>query len=131
MKLPEEFIQVYNGSDGALFDICLTYLSPNDNFILFPPTYDNFRIFALSVGGKLSNIILPDAFTKDIEFCSNKITHSTKLVYICNPNNPTGICYFEDEIEYILVKHKNVLFVIDEAYVEFIDSSVKNLTFQT
>jgi threonine-phosphate decarboxylase len=44
-------------------------------------------------------------------------------VFICNPNNPTGVLMLRDKIEYLLKKHQNTLFVIDESYLPFVENA--------
>ncbi|MCK5835953.1 MAG: pyridoxal phosphate-dependent class II aminotransferase [Desulfobacula sp.] len=61
-------------------------------------------------------------FEPDIDRLSIQ-AESADLVFICNPNNPTGALIPRDKIEYLLKKHKNTCFVVDESYLPFVDKA--------
>ncbi len=120
VDLPVENIQYFGGSDAALEYICRTFVTTKDRVVVLGPTYDNFRVYAESCGGKIIIYLNKDPFTKDINRLNKFINlKNPKVVYIVNPNNPTGIIYEVDEIEFMLKKFSKTLFIIDEAYYEF------------
>ncbi len=114
-----EYISVFNGCDHALETICRTYLQRGDEVAIFAPTYDNFRVFAESAGGVIRPIFARSAFETNIEGLSRALNSRTRLVYLSNPTNPTGLTYSLDQIEQVLRMALSALVIIDEAYFEF------------
>ncbi|MBN1222144.1 MAG: histidinol-phosphate transaminase [Candidatus Aminicenantes bacterium] len=112
-------IQVFNGSDSALDYICRTFLEKDDRVLVASPTYDKFRIFVESTGSNIEFVYSGNPFVHSIQNLIERITNKTKLVYICNPNNPTGMEYSENDVRRLLEKCKHGILVVDEAYYEF------------
>jgi len=121
-------IQYFTGSDSALEYICRAYIDNKDKVIIVSPTYDNFRIYVESCGGVVKRYFDSDPFIKDIEQLS-KFAKKTgpKMLYLVNPNNPTGVVYDKEEIEFLIENFPKTLFVIDEAYYEFWGQSAVEL----
>lgn len=113
-------ILITNGSGQAIEIIFKTFTQKNDQVIIPSPSFARFYQNA-----NISNniIITPQYNKSDLSFPLNKvlknITSKTKMIIICNPNNPTGTSLSLIEIEQILQKTKNSLVYIDEAYFEF------------
>lgn len=128
VSMDSSFIQVFNGSDAALQAICLTYLDKGSKVLVREPTYTQLYTFVASVGANLVKFQGKDLFDLALEkyheyLSSGKI----KLVYICNPNNPTGVLYEQSTIQQLLEDYPQVLFVIDEAYFEYSKMTVAGL----
>ena len=84
------------------------------------PTYDNFRVAAESRGVSAVFHRLTEPFVFDANKFSEQVEETgPRIVYICNPNNPTGTVFKTSEIETIARSFPEVLFIIDEAYYEF------------
>lgn len=111
--------QVFSGSDAALEYFCRAFLNPGDEVIIRTPTYDNFRVYVESNGGQVIAVNNPSPFTLDISAITDAITAKTKLIYLVNPCNPTGVAYAEKEVKRILDAAPNALVISDEAYFEF------------
>lgn len=124
--LPGDHILTFNGSDHALETVARTFLEDGDETLLFTPTYDHFRVYAESCDAKI--VTVPETLPGKL---ADKLTHHvndrTKLIYIVNPNNPTGHLISEDEVAAALAKFPSALFIIDEAYFEFCERTVKAL----
>lgn len=116
---PIDFIQTFNGSDNALECIARTYLEKGDEVVACAPTYDHFRVYAQSCGGKIVPVYGEDPFEPKPELLAKAVTEKTKLIYIVNPNNPTGILYSEEQINHVLKNARDAIVIIDEAYYEF------------
>lgn len=117
-----ENVEYFASSDALHEYIIRAYINPGDKITLIAPTYDNFRAAAESVGAEIDYFYLnpnhgfafdSDAFESHIELIQPKI------VYLCNPNNPTGTLYTKEQIEGLVKRFNDVLFVVDEAYYEF------------
>jgi len=121
----------FPGSDVALETICRCYLEPNDEVVVVSPTYDNFYVYAAQVGAKINRIDWVSATPptiQDFSFFQSNI-EKAKLVYLVSPNNPIGYDIDILVFEALLQNFPDILFVIDEAYVEF--SSRSSLSFLT
>ncbi len=119
------------GSEGILFAF-MACLDAGDEIIVPEPFYANYIGFAMSAGIKIIPITstIESGFAlPPIESFKAKITPKTKGIFICNPNNPTGYVYSENELLQIrdLIKEKNLYLFSDEAYTEFCyDGKVKS-----
>lgn len=118
-KCPKNFIQTFNGSDNALETICRTYIQPGDEVILCMPTYDHFRVYAETCDALLVPVFGPSPFVPKVEGLISALTDKTKIIYIVNPNNPTGMTYSQKDIRCILAKAPRSIVIVDEAYHEF------------
>lgn len=114
-------IQYFSSSDSAHEYISECFLNEGDNVLILGPTYDNFRLSVESEGAVVDYYYYDiESFELDCDGFSKAISdRNPKMVYICNPNNPTGSVLSKDYIEQLLEIHNDVLFVIDEAYYEF------------
>ena len=111
------------GSEGILFAF-MSCLDAGDEIIVPEPFYANYIGFAMAAGIKIIPITstIESGFAlPPIESFKAKITPKTKGIFICNPNNPTGYVYSEQELLQIrdLIKEKDLYLFSDEAYTEF------------
>ena len=118
-----ELIITTGGSEAILFAM-MACLNPEDEIIIPEPFYANYNGYAVA---SLANIVPITASIDNgfklppIEDFEKKITPKTKAILICNPNNPTGYLYSDEEmntLKEICLKHDLFLFS-DEAYREF------------
>ena len=112
-----ENIQIFNGSDSALHYIFATFLNPETKVLIYYPTYTQVESYIQLYSNNLNYSYITDLFGNH-EYDFNDIENND-LIYITNPNNPTGKIIEPSEIEYLLIKYPNKLFIIDEAYYEF------------
>jgi histidinol-phosphate aminotransferase len=126
VQIPKEYILTFNGSDHALETIARTFLSVDDEVIWFVPTYDHFRIYAESCDAKIVGINedVPGILVEKIIAYH---TAATRMVYLVNPNNPTGRMTARAEIVAALTQFPQIVFVVDEAYFEFCRETVADL----
>jgi histidinol-phosphate aminotransferase len=108
------------GSDELLNLLAHTYIGPGDEAIHTMHGFLVYRIATLAAGGK--PVVVPERnFTTDIDAILAAVTDRTKLVFLANPNNPTGTYIPFDEVKRLqrsLPPH--VLLVLDAAYAEFV-----------
>jgi len=118
-----ELLITTGGSEAILFALMST-IDPGEELIIPEPYYANYNGFATTAGVKVVPItshIKEDFALPPIEEFEKKITAKTKGIMICNPNNPTGYLYSQEEIESlgrVAKKHDLYLFA-DEVYREF------------
>jgi histidinol-phosphate aminotransferase len=116
---PPSRIQVFNGSDSALDYIARTFVGPGDHVLIAAPSYDNFRVFVAAQDARVEHVFAPDPFKRDVPGLLARIQPDTRLVYLCNPNNPTGVMYSPADISRILARLHRGILLVDEAYFEF------------
>lgn len=124
----EDNVQYFGSSDALHEYIAKVYVSVGDPVLILGPSYDNFRLTCEAQGARIYYSLYSDDFTfnEDV-FHKDILECRPAVVYICNPNNPTGNLHSEDFIKEMLETYPDSLFIIDEAYFEFTGYTVKNL----
>lgn len=129
--LPEENIQYFASSDSLHEYIAKLYITVGDPVLLLGPTYDNFRLTAEVCGANVFYYNIDETFDFDIGGFIARIDEiEPSLVYICNPNNPTGTQHDVRTIQMLLERYPQMLFLVDEAYAEFSGVSAKKLVLE-
>ena len=107
------------GSDEVIQMICQLFLKPKDEVIVPQFSFLMYRIYSKIVGAKVV-YAREKNFKISISEILNKVSKKTKIVFLANPNNPTGTYLSKKEIEELRKKlKKNVLLVVDDAYAEY------------
>ena len=125
---PEDIIVTTGASEAVAFALnCIC--DAGDEIIIPEPFYANYNGFAAASSVK----VVPVVSLFDDQFClppistiEEKITSKTKAILICNPSNPTGYLYSQEEIELLgdlALKH-DIFLIVDEVYREFIHDEV-------
>jgi histidinol-phosphate aminotransferase len=115
-----EHVTCSNGSDELILLLCLAFLEPGDEVVLAEGTFISYLLRTLELGARPVRVPLRQ-FTHDLPAMAAAITPRTRLVFVCNPNNPTGTTNGAEELRALLAAlPDDVLLVIDEAYVEFV-----------
>ncbi len=126
--LPKENIQYFAGSDALHEYICKVFISVGDPVMILAPSYDNFRLTCQANGADVFFSYYNDDFTFDADKFEGDIDRvEPAVVYICNPNNPTGYVHATAYIEHLLNEFPDTLFLVDEAYYEFSGITCKDL----
>lgn len=118
---PNKLVMLRGSDDGIdciIRTFCRAY---QDHIMIMPPTYGVYSIFGDIQGVNSIEVpLLKGSFGLNSPEILKKITNKVKVIFLCNPNNPTGNVISVDEIENLLklLGNKSVL-VIDEAYIEF------------
>lgn len=110
-----------NGSNEIIEFVARAYLNEGEEVILAHPTFLIYRI-AISIQGGRPVIVPLREFRYDLVAMKKAITPKTKIVFIANPNNPTGTSVGKKDIEEFLKDlPRSLIVVIDEAYNEFVE----------
>lgn len=118
-KVTKKQIFLGNGSDEAIDLLFRCFCEPGiDEVIICPPTYGMYEVSANINNTKINRVPLTEQFQLDLEALELAIKPSTKIIWICSPNNPTGNSIDSADIELIL-NNFDGLVVIDEAYINF------------
>jgi len=123
-----EGVLVTNGSDDSLELLMKTYLDPGDRIVTPYPTYAHALLFARSRGANIVKVVYPDVFTADLDSLLKAVGPRTKMIYLVNPNNPTGAYLHREEIEQVAARAPGSLIVVDEAYFEFCGETMAAMT---
>jgi histidinol-phosphate aminotransferase len=125
-KIPPEMIGVGNGSDQIIDLILTNFASTETKILTSEPTFGFFEEQCKLYSIPTIKIPFTNHMTLDIEkFISN--AKKAKILYLDSPNNPTGFQFTKNELEQLIQKFEGLV-IIDEAYVEFADYSVLDLT---
>lgn len=112
-------IAVGNGSDELISVVLQTFIDPGDTVVLSNPSFSMYKIYGTVCGARIWEYYLDDSFgMKPGEFIDCMRREKPKLVFLCNPNNPTGSRLEPEVIEEIL-KAADGIVIVDEAYFEF------------
>ena len=121
--LPEERVVISNGADNLILMIASAFVDEGDEVVMADPTFSVYTNVTQIMGGKPIKVKLKD-FTHDLDTMLKKVNRKTKLVFICNPNNPTGTTVSLESFNYFLSKlPKHVIVILDEAYGDFVEDA--------
>jgi histidinol-phosphate aminotransferase len=113
-----------NGSDEIIQIILNSFVDKDEYVITSTPTFSMYKIFTQIAGGITIEVPTDEDFNiKEDEIINIANEKNAKVIFICNPNNPTGTIIKRDVILKIL-NQTNSIVVVDEAYYEFLDESV-------
>lgn len=121
--LSPEQVLVGNGSVELIRLAAFAYLTPNDRVLIAGPTFGEYRVSSALTGAEVEayTASAKEDFQVDVEGLAEVIaTRRPKLVFLCNPNNPTGWYLTTIEIEHLLSACRQSLLILDEAYVSFV-----------
>jgi histidinol-phosphate/aromatic aminotransferase/cobyric acid decarboxylase-like protein len=115
--LKPSYITPYAGSSAPLHQAVLAFTSPSKPFVTADPGYEAGERAAKFVGSKVIRVPLTKTYAHDV-IAMAKADPNTGLIYVCNPNNPTGTLTSRADIEYLLAnKPAGSILMLDEAYI--------------
>jgi histidinol-phosphate aminotransferase len=114
-----------NGTDQIIEMVCDSILEKGKNIVIPHPTFLTYEKSAMKNGAEVLRVPLSD-FRQDIEGIVQKADKNTGIIFLTSPHNPTGTIITDEEIKYILENvSRDILIVLDEAYVEFMPDEFK------
>lgn len=120
LGISSDNIVLGNGSDEIIEMLTTAFLVPGDEVIIPAPSFLMYEISAKSAGAKLLFVPLR-SLSIDLDAIAEAITDKTRLIFLCNPNNPTGTVISKKGFEQFIKKVPgDIIIVMDEAYMEFI-----------
>lgn len=119
-----------NGSTAHIADFAAAVGGPGTRMIYPWPSFIMYRYAVSWAGSEAVEVPLDDEFRVDLGAMADAVDDRTRLLIICNPNNPTGTIRTGDEVEdFVASVPDHVLVVVDEAYSEFVeDPSHRTMT---
>lgn len=120
LDCPLETIVMGNGSDDIIALLANVLLRPGKRAVMPRPSFLMYEIAVRSVGAEPVFVPLKD-LAVDLEGMRRAVDGDTGVVFLCNPNNPTGTIIRAEEFERFMVSlPADVVVVVDEAYIEFV-----------
>lgn len=122
-----ENILLGNGSIELIYMIT-ELLSKPFKAVIPVPSFSEYEKAALRLGGEIQFVKLPQNFGLEMEKIKASVTEDTKIMCICNPHSPSGTLYTKEEVIELVdfCQKKNVIFSIDENYIEFAEAGEEN-----
>lgn len=130
-KLSPENIFVANGSEAIICALPRLFIGQKGNVVMPSLTFPMFETCSLLAGLKVKTIPMAKDLAIDLKAMKKKVDKKTRLVFLCNPNNPTGSVLSKKEIvNFLNSLPRSILLIVDEANIEFggesVISEVKN-----
>ena len=126
LKIDKEMIIFGNGADDVIDLVGMAFINEGDEVITCETTFPAYRIAAKIMGGKLVSVKLHD-YAFNLEEIAQRINKRTKIIFICNPNNPTGAIVNKEAVDKFMKQvPDDVIVVFDEAYYDYVEN--KNYT---
>ena len=119
-----EYVRIFAGSSAPLHQSVLAFCSPQKGYVVADPGYEAGGRAAKFIGAKAFNIPLTQDYAHDVRAMA-KADPNAGLIYLCNPNNPTGSLTTRENMEWLLAnKPAGSVLMVDEAYIHISPSAV-------
>ena len=119
--VPEEYIMVTPGSSDVLEKMAIVHFKEGGNVVAADPAYMSLIKVTMGMGGTWNKVKLTDDWQHDLPGMKAAVNDETKLVYICNPNNPTGTLTNNEALRTFCREVADTAPVfVDEAYLEYL-----------
>jgi histidinol-phosphate aminotransferase len=116
------YVSVYAGSSEPLHFTVMAFTGPDRSFVTADPTFESGMRAAASAGAKINKVLLKPDYSHDVK-AMVAADPNAGVIYICNPNNPTGTITSKADIVWALEhKPKGSILLIDEAYIHLSDA---------
>jgi histidinol-phosphate aminotransferase len=116
-----EMVACTNGSDEMVFLLCLGFLREGDEAVMAHGSFISYYLRTLEMGARAVRVPLRE-HAHDLDAMTAALSERTRLLFLCNPNNPTGTTNSAAEVARLIDRlPEDVLIVVDEAYIEFVE----------
>jgi histidinol-phosphate aminotransferase len=127
--LPIDQVIIGNGSNEIIELLCHSFLNPEAELIAAEHAFVVYKLMATLFGARYVEVPDP-GFAHDLDAMADAITERTRLVFIANPNNPTGTMVGQEAIDRFMARvPEHVVVVFDEAYYEFVKNPPDTLKY--
>lgn len=114
-----DYLTPYAGSSDPLYRATVAFTSPTRSFVMGDPGYEAGARAAEFIGAKVHRVPLRKDFSHDVKAMVSADPNAG-IIYICNPNNPTGTLTSREDLAWVLAnKPKGSILLLDEAYIHF------------
>ncbi len=120
---PLGHVTVGNGADDLILQLSMAFLDDGDEVIASRSSFPIYDVYTHAMRARMIKTPLAQGYRIDLEAMADAVTDRTRVIYVCNPNNPTGTIVSSSEVEAFMTRvPDHVLVVFDEAYAEMVDS---------
>jgi histidinol-phosphate aminotransferase len=122
LNVKRENVIAASGSEGVMSLVMRAFFHDHEEALTAAATFIGFVVLVNARGVRLRQVPLTPDYRFDLPALANAITPETKIIYLANPNNPTGTYFTRGEFEAFMARvPSHVLVLLDEAYVEYTD----------
>ncbi|MFW6361950.1 MAG: histidinol-phosphate transaminase [Spirochaetota bacterium] len=118
----EQWVAVSHGAGGMLETLAKTFIEPGSHVLIPEYTYGLYREISRLMGGEVEQVPMTADMRIDLQALKRRLRPETRVIWLCNPNNPTGTVVPTELLEKLLTElPEGCWLVLDEAYAEFAD----------
>lgn len=122
-----ETLLVGNGCSELIHLVASAFVDSHRHTLIVGPTFTEYQRATRIAGGTVRFVTAEanDGFAVDVDVIDHAVSSQTslKVVWICNPNNPTGQSVAKSDLVDLIQRHPHVVFVVDESYIEFAENT--------
>ncbi|MDL2263841.1 histidinol-phosphate transaminase [Synergistaceae bacterium OttesenSCG-928-I11] len=130
-SLPSDWFLVGNGLDDVITLLATTFIEHGDEIVVPTATFGVYESVCCVMGATARRVRMRKDLSIDVDGIADILTDKTKMIWICNPNNPTGTVTTKEEFEHLLDATKRFspapLLIVDQAYIDFASDTDANL----
>jgi aminotransferase len=129
---PEKEVTITSGTQEAMFIAAMGFLNPGDEALILDPYYPAY--FEDTLLAEAVPVTVPlreeEDYMVDIETLERKISKRTKMIWLCNPSNPTGHVFAKEDLEVIaeVAKRHNLIVFVDEIYEKLVYDGARHVS---
>jgi len=121
LNFDKEMIIIGNGADNIINLVGMAFINEGDEVITGEITFPAYETITKIMGGKLISVKLEN-FRFDLEEIIQRINEKTKIIFLCNPNNPTGTIVKKEAVDKFMRQiPEDIVIVFDEAYYDYVE----------
>lgn len=124
-QVADQELLLTNGGDDALRVFFDAFVDPGTHILICEPTFPMYRYYAEIAGARVGTLRYSHEMEFPLDECIAALRKKPRVIFIANPNNPTGTLLPPQAIQKILLAATGTVVVIDEAYAEFSGASVR------
>jgi aminotransferase len=129
---PETEVTITSGTQEAMFITAMAFLNEGDEALILDPYYPAYFEDILLAGAVPVTVPLDEKedYKVDIETLERKVSERTKMIWMCNPSNPTGHVFTKEDLEIIaeVAKRYNLIVLVDEIYEKLVYEGVRHVS---
>src|SRR5689334_8315442 len=112
-------VMLTNGADEGIDLLCRAFLEPGSDMLVVTPTFAMYEVFAQVEDANVVKVPAAAEFSFSVQRVLDALTPHTRMIVICNPNNPTGQAVARSSIMKVIEAAPDAAILLDEAYFEF------------
>lgn len=115
---------IFGTGSNEIIELAIrTFVKPGEHVMSYAPSFSVYGIIAQANGNSCKWIPTKERFQVDFDKLKGAIENTTRIVFLANPNNPTGVYFNNDQlIDFLEFVPKETIVMLDEAYIEYVDA---------